>query len=203
MAKKTEEPKLDEQQLVADDLNKTLQLDPKIDIDLPEEELEEQIKVNAGEVYYKDPEHGTDQLQESTFAYLLGKGYLTEPEPTEPANPAADAKPAKAAKAPKEPKAAKPAKEKAPKKEKPAKAPKEPKAAAEPRYTRDDAVTEAIKELGPKGFTMDDLLKRSDEIAVENGLKSNPTATNVNRYMVLALVNFGVLVQDGKIFKNA
>jgi len=157
-----------------------------------DEALLAELGANAGEIYYKHPEHGTDPLREDSFAFLIENGFLEEPEV--PAEPAVAEKPAKA---PKAPKAEKPAKApKAPKAEKPAKAPK----VDEPRYTRDDAVTEAIKEIGPKGFTMDDLLKYSDDIAVAKGLKSNPTATNVNRYMVLALVNFGVLKQDGKKF---
>ena len=80
---------------------------------------------------------------------------------------------------------------------------KEPKADKEPRYTRDQAVSAAIRALGKKGFTMETLLEKSDEIAVENGLGSNPSATNVNRYMVIALVDFGILTKTDKTFKLA
>lgn len=67
---------------VATDLNEVLQLDPAIDTTLDDKKLEKAVAANASEVYYKHPEHGTDNLKQETFDFLLDNGYLKEPEPT-------------------------------------------------------------------------------------------------------------------------
>lgn len=63
------------------------------------------------------------------------------------------------------------------------------------------AVYKAIEVLCKKkgGATMKNIMAHSDELVVASGGKSNPTATNVNKYTLDALVHFEVLVvNDGK-----
>lgn len=62
------------------------------------------------------------------------------------------------------------------------------------KFTRDKAVVQAIKAL--KTFTFPALLNKSDKIMVSKGFSSNPTATNVNKYGLVALIAFGVVTQD-------
>ena len=62
------------------------------------------------------------------------------------------------------------------------------------KYTRDKAVCQAITNL--KTFTFPELLNESDRIMVSKGYSSNPTATNVNKYGLCALIAFNVVKQD-------
>jgi hypothetical protein len=90
-----------------------------------------------------------------------------------------------------------PEKEKVLKPEKPA---KKEKAAKEEKETlhRQDSVTQAIKELCKTGATMKQIMERADAIHVAKGGESNPTATNVNRYTLFALVSFNILLLSEK-----
>lgn len=70
--------------------------------------------------------------------------------------------------------------------------------------SRSDAVAQAIRKLCKRGATIQEIMSKSDEIYVQAGGKSNPTATNVNRYALHALVEFDVLaVNDNGKYKFA
>lgn len=107
-----------------------------------------------------------------------------------------------------EPEKVAPKKEKEEKKAKPDAKKPEPKK-AEPKskatkltISRGDAVAQAIRKLCKRGATMQEIMDKGDEIYVEVGGKSNPTATNVNRYALNALVTFDVLsVNDNGKYK--
>jgi len=88
-------------------------------------------------------------------------------------------------------------KEKQVSKEKPAKKEKAPKEEKETLH-RQDSVTQAIKELCKTGATMKQIMERADAIHVAKGGESNPTATNVNRYTLFALVAFNILLLSEK-----
>jgi len=81
------------------------------------------------------------------------------------------------------------------------KAKKEPKEKASRKEGRQKYVFDAIRSLCKKGATMEQIMKESDDLCVEAGGNSNPTATNVNSYTLQALVAFDVLEKDGKIYK--
>lgn len=59
---------------------------------------------------------------------------------------------------------------------------------------------QAIRELCVKGATMQAIMDRSDAIYVSKGGKSNPTATNVNRYMIEGLIAFNVVKKVDNLF---
>jgi hypothetical protein len=63
---------------------------------------------------------------------------------------------------------------------------------------RQDSVITAIKELCKKGASMKQIMDRANEIHVSLGGESNPTATNVNRYSIAALVAFDILTVNEK-----
>ena len=71
------------------------------------------------------------------------------------------------------------------------------------RYTRDMAVNDCIKKMGKtkKGFTFQELLDASDAIMVSKGAKSNPTAFNVNKYILTGLLSFGIVKTTKKVDK--
>ena len=69
------------------------------------------------------------------------------------------------------------------------------------RYTRNQAVIDAVKQYGKKGFTYSEILKKSDVIYVEKGGNSNPTATTINKAILDALINFNLLVLNDKKYK--
>jgi hypothetical protein len=58
---------------------------------------------------------------------------------------------------------------------------------------RSDSVANAIKLVCKKGGSFKEIMDKSNEIHIQNGGKSNPTATNVNKYMLDALVAFNVI----------
>jgi hypothetical protein len=71
-----------------------------------------------------------------------------------------------------------------------------------PAYTRANAVVDTIKKIGKKGFTMSDLLSKSDDLYVEKtNSKSNPTATNVCNHITAGLIGFDIIEKDGKTYK--
>ena len=59
------------------------------------------------------------------------------------------------------------------------------------KFTRDIAVFQAIREL--KTFTFIELMNKSDSIMVAKGYSANPTATNVNKYVLTGLLAFNVV----------
>ena len=61
------------------------------------------------------------------------------------------------------------------------------------RFTRDMAVNQVIKKSGKNGFTFQQLLDKSDKIMVSKGFNSNPTAFNVNKYILTGLIAFGIV----------
>ena len=64
------------------------------------------------------------------------------------------------------------------------------------------AVAKAIRTLCKKGATMKEIMAHSDELVVESDGKSNPSATNVNKYTIDGLVEFNVLtVNDKGVYK--
>lgn len=79
-----------------------------------------------------------------------------------------------------------------------------------PSYNRIDSVKDAIKKLGKKGFTQEEIRELSDKLYCEktgNDLfadesKMHP-ATHIVNYMVQGLVAFEVLEKDGKKYKLA
>jgi hypothetical protein len=85
-----------------------------------------------------------------------------------------------------------------PPKEKPAKKEKAPKKEKTETLHRQDSVTAAIKELCKTGATMKEIMNRANEIHIAAGGESNPTATNVNRYTLFALVAFKILSVNEK-----
>ncbi len=62
--------------------------------------------------------------------------------------------------------------------------------------SRSDAVVQAIRTLCERGASIQEIMDAGDKIYVEAGGKSNPTATNVNRYAIHALIAFEVLRVD-------
>lgn len=82
-------------------------------------------------------------------------------------------------------------------KEKKEKVIKEKKEKAEVLH-RQDSVISAVKELCKKGATLKVIMDRANEIHIAAGGESNPTATNVNRYSLAALVAFEVLTLNEK-----
>jgi|WetSurMetagenome_2_1015567.scaffolds.fasta_scaffold398343_1 hypothetical protein len=63
---------------------------------------------------------------------------------------------------------------------------------------RQDSVITAIRELCVKGANMKEIMNRANEIHIAAGGESNPTATNVNRYSIAALVAFDILTVNEK-----
>jgi hypothetical protein len=94
--------------------------------------------------------------------------------------------------------------------EAPAKQKRTPKSTKKkgPSYNRIDSVKDAIKKLGKKGFTQEDVRELSDKLYCEktentpfdNEAKMHP-ATHIVNYMVQGLVAFDVLEKDGKKYK--
>ena len=62
--------------------------------------------------------------------------------------------------------------------------------------SRSDAVAQAIRKLCVRGATIKEVMDASDTIYVKAGGQSNPSATNVNRYAIHALVAFEVLSES-------
>ena len=71
--------------------------------------------------------------------------------------------------------------------------PKAEKKAAKETINRAETVAKAIRKLCKHGATMQEIMDESDALYVKAGGKSNPTATNVNRYALSTLVEFEVL----------
>ena len=95
MAKKDPTPKKSAIVAAAEDVQNVIKLSPALPgmigpqdgpwsfdpaSGVTDEQLLEELKNQAGEIYYKHPEHGTDPLQEATFTLLLGNGALIEPD---------------------------------------------------------------------------------------------------------------------------
>jgi hypothetical protein len=69
------------------------------------------------------------------------------------------------------------------------------------KFTRSNAAELSIREMCKKkdGATLTEIVKRTDEIYVENGGNSVPDAINVNKYCLNGLVAFKVLtLKDGR-----
>jgi len=186
---------LDDLVTLAGQMNDIMALAPAIEI---EGEDFNTLKAVILENCYEGKEcqiYATDEFSVENWLILKALGIVPITEDGKPAE-APTNKPEKAEKAAKE----KPAKkEKTVKKEKQAKAEKN----TEPRYTRDMAVAEAIRKLCKVGATAKQIMDESDKIFVAQGGSSNPTAINVNRYIVSGLIQFGVLNKTGDILKLA
>lgn len=74
-----------------------------------------------------------------------------------------------------------------------------------PKCTRGGAVIKTIKKLGKKkkGFTLQELMDKSDDYYVEQGGKSSKNSEWINSAMTAALVAFDVLEKKGEKFKLA
>jgi hypothetical protein len=81
------------------------------------------------------------------------------------------------------------------------KAPKVPKVKKERKPNRQSFVVAAINKLCVKGATLQQVMEYSDELYVQAGGESNPKATNVNTYTLLALVSFGILSKEKGVYK--
>jgi len=77
----------------------------------------------------------------------------------------------------------------------------EKKAGIKSTMNRSESVMQTIRKLCKKGATMQEIMDESDKVFVEAGGKSNPTATNVNRYSIQALVAFDVLSLNAGKYK--
>lgn len=188
---------------LAGEINKVLELDPAIVVEgLDSEKLERAIKENSYhqgicEIYTTDK----DSFTPESWA-LIGVIGINPIDPD------------KSEKEEKK-KAEKPAKKE--QKTTPAKTGKEEKKTGksgddntagkkkvdkkEKLKTRDLAVGAAIESLCIVGATKAEIMVEADKIFVEWGGKSNPTATNVNRYILSGLLQFNVLTENKGVLK--
>jgi hypothetical protein len=85
-----------------------------------------------------------------------------------------------------------------------AKAKKKAKKDKTPVYKRADSVVDAIKKIGKKGFTMQELIDKSDEIYTKTtGGNSSKNFYNTPNNICHGLVGFGILEKDGVKYKLA
>lgn len=178
-----------------------------VDLELPLEELQSILEIDADSLV------ADDSLSDATWLLLdeLGVGPRTKKATTKKASTKKTGTKKVAAKKTGTKKATKKVatktatKEVAKKEDKPKatskKAGTKKVIAKKTRFTRDLAVAEAIRKIGKGGSTLKEIMSISDAIFVKNGGNSNPNASTVNGYMVLALVHFGILLlKDNKYF---
>ena len=153
--------------------------------ELGKQKVAEQIEKNKAKTHSSKPfiaeEFSATESEEKEILNNTKKGKTTNTVPV-PAKKEITEKPEKPTEKVKE--------------EKPEKVKKEkPEKVKEEKETlhRQDSVTQAIRELCKKGATMKEIMNRANEIHISKGGESNPTATNVNRYTLFALVAFNIL----------
>lgn len=152
------------------------------DVDDLRDEMLELIQVQTADTDVENDE----EEEEEVVVEVKAKGKKAVPAPA----PAPAAKGKKAVTVVKE---EKPVKEK-----KAAPVKKEKK---EKGLSRQDAVLAAIKALCKKGATLKAIMEYGDNLYVENGGTTNPTATNVNSYSLQALIAFDVMTLKDGIYK--
>ena len=162
----------------AKDMNEVMGLDPEIDLDLEDEELQKEILKNAdaGE----DGVKAEDNLEDATWNTLAELGFVIDKDKVEPEA----ATPDQAEKAPKagkekaekikEEKAPKIKEEKAPKvkKVKKEKAPKVKKEKT-PKYLREYSVVDAVAKAGKKGKSFEEIAELANSMYVKQGGSDN------------------------------
>jgi len=159
----------------AKDMNEVMGLDPEIDLDLEDEELQKEILKNAdaGE----DGVKAEDNLEDATWNTLAELGFVIDKDKVEPEA----ATPDQAEKAPKagKEKAEKVKKEKAPKvkeekapKVKEEKAPKVKKEKT-PKYLREYSVVDAVVKAGKKGKSFEEIAELANSMYVKQGGSDN------------------------------